>query len=541
VTARPRYEDCCAAFRWADVVAALGWSGGVAVNLGETLVDRFAATDRVALDWHGAAGDRRTVGYRELAAETSRFASWLIARGVQKGDRVAVVMPRLVETVVILIGTWKAGAVYVPIFAGFGAEAIRHRINDSGARVVCTHASLRDKIAGPFPHAPVVLTVGGATTAGDVDYDAAVRAQPAAQHPVPCARNDPAALIYTSGSTGPSKGVAIATNLVAAIWPAMRYGADLQDDDVFWPTGDPGWGYGLVCYAVALAMGVPITFWEALPTAESALGFMAARRVSNLATVPTLLRGIMALGPERVRGFDIPMRRMSSCGEPLNAEVVRFFREVWDVTVMDQFGSSEQGLPVGNLAAADMTVKAGSMGRPMPGHRVAVLDDAGAELPPDTVGLIAVAPDREGTYALDYWNAPPGTPAFRRGAWIVTGDLGRRDADGYLWFEGRNDDVIKSAGYRIGPFEVESAILTHPAVAEAAVVGKPDALRGQIVAAFVVLRPGERERDGLAEEIVATVRRQVGAHQYPRAITFVPELPKTTTGKIQRFKLREMF
>jgi acetyl-CoA synthetase len=536
----PSYEACCAGFRWDDVLEALGWRGRATVNLGETLVDRHAAADpeRVAVRWVGADGATRELSFGALARETSRFADWLTAAGIVKGDRVAVVMPRLPETVVILLGAWKAGAVYVPIFAGFGADAIRHRVNDSGARVICTHASLRDKIDGPFPHAPVILTVGGAR-AGDVAYDAALAGRSDGVTPVACARDDAAALIYTSGSTGPPKGVAIATNLVAAIWPAMRYGADLQPGDVFWPTGDPGWGYGLVCYAVALAMGIAVTVWEALPTAESALDFMAARRVTTLATVPTLLRGIMALGAARVRAAGVTPRRISSCGEPLNAEVVRFFRDVWGVTPMDQFGSSEQGLPCGNLAATTMAVKPGSMGRAMPGHRVAVIDEAGVELPPDTVGLIAVAPVPDGTYALDYWNRTPATPSFRRGPWIVTGDLGRCDADNYLWFEGRNDDVIKSAGYRIGPFEVESAILTHPEVAEAAVVGKPDALRGQIVKAFVVLKPGAAPRDGLADEIVATVRRLVGAHQYPREIAFVADLPKTTTGKIQRFKLRE--
>jgi len=538
--AAPSYEDCCARFRWDDVLDALGWRGRAAVNLGETLVDRHAAHDaaRIALRWVGADGARRDVSFGALARETSRFADWLAATGIAKGDRVAVVMPRLPETVAILLGTWKAGAVYVPIFAGFGADAIRHRVNDSGARVICTHASLRDKIDGPFPHAPVILSVGGAR-AGDVAYEDALAGRRAAFAPVPCAREDAAALIYTSGSTGPPKGVAIATNLVAAIWPAMRYGADLQPDDVFWPTGDPGWGYGLVCYAVALAMAVPVTMWEALPGAESALAFMAEHGVTNLATVPTLLRGIMALGVDRVRGAGVAVRRIASCGEPLNAEVVRFFRDAWGVTPMDQFGSSEQGLPCGNLAATSMDVKPGSMGRAMPGHRVAVIDESGSELPPDTVGLIAVAPAPDGTYALDYWNRAPSAPSFRRGPWIVTGDLGRRDAADYFWFEGRNDDVIKSAGYRIGPFEVESAILTHRDVAEAAVVGKPDALRGQIVKAFVVLKPGAAARDGLAEEIVAAVRRQVGAHQYPREIEFVADLPKTTTGKIQRFRLRE--
>jgi acetyl-CoA synthetase len=432
----------------------------------------------------------------------------------------------------VLLGAWKAGAVYVPIFAGFGADAIRHRIRDSGARVVCTHASVRDKIAGPFPAAPMILVVGAPLQSGDVGYDDALRGQPEGGALAACRRDDPAALIYTSGSTGPSKGVSIATNLAAAIWPAMRYGADLRRDDVFWPTGDPGWGYGLVCYTVALAMGVPITVW-------AALAFMQAERVTNLATVPTLMRGIMALGSARVRAFNIPMRRVSCCGEPLNSEVVHFFRAVWGVTPMDQFGSSEQGLPAGNLASAPDAVRAGSMGRALPGHRVAIIDDTGAELPHDTVGLIGSAPHADATYALGYWNPPPGTPQLRRGAWIVTGDLGRRDADGYLWFEGRNDDVIKSAGYRIGPFEVESAILHHPAVAEAAVVGKPDPMRGQIVKAFVVLKPGESERPGLADEIVATVRKLVGAHQYPREIAFVADLPKTTTGKIQRFRLRE--
>jgi acetyl-CoA synthetase len=533
----PSYQECRALFRWDDVLAALGWTGRATVNLCETLVDRHADADRIALRWVGADGATRDLTTGELARATSRFANFLTASGIKPGDRVAVVMPRLPETVVILLGTWKAGAVYVPIFAGFGADAIRHRVTDSGARMVCTHAGLRDKIAGPLAQAPLIMTLGGAR-AGDVEYEDAVRGQSDVALPVPRARRDPAALIYTSGSTGPAKGVALATNLVAAIWPSMRYGADLQPSDRFWPTGDPGWGYGLVCYAVALAMAVPVTFWEALPTAETALRFMAEQRITNLATVPTLLRGIMALGAARVRGFAIAMRRVSSCGEPLNGEVVRFFQEVWDVTPMDQFGSSEQGIPCGNLAATAMAVKPGSMGRAMPGHRVTVIDEEGAELAPDQVGLIAVAPEPDGLYALDYWNPPEGTKSFRRGDWIVTGDLGRRDADGYLWFEGRNDDVIKSAGYRIGPFEVESAILHHPSVAEAAVVGKPDPLRGQIVKAFVVLKPGEAPHDGLADEIVALVRRLVGVHQYPREIDFVADLPKTTTGKIQRFRLR---
>ena len=247
----------------------------------------------------------------------------------------------------------------------------------------------------------------------------------------------------------------------------------------------------------------------------------------------------MALGETAVRQRPARVRRASSCGEPLNAEVVNFFRSVWDVTVMDHYGSSEYGLVVGNLAAVDMVVKPGSMGVPLPGARVGIVDDEGAEVPTGTVGQIALAPSDTGYYSLGYWQDAERTRELTRHGWMTIGDLGRRDADGYLWFEGRADDVIKSAGYRIGPFEVESAILEHPAVAEAAVVGKPDALRGHIVKAFVVLRPGVTEPSSLADEIVALVKTRVGRHQYPREIEVVPQLPKTETGKIQRFLLRK--
>lgn len=318
----------------------------------------------------------------------------------------------------------------------------------------------------------------------------------------------------------------------------MRYGVDLRADDVFWPTGDPGWGYGLVCYMVALAMGVAVVSHEATPAPELCLARLGDLGVTNLATTPTLLRGVMALGRDAVRRYPVRLRCASSCGEPLNAEVVRFFDESWGVTVMDHYGASEFGLPIGNCNALDMPVKPGSMGLPLLGSRMAVVDDDGHEVGPEVVGHIGMAPGGEGYYALGYWEDPERTRELWRGNWITIGDLARRDADGYFWFEGRADDVIKSAGYRIGPFEVESALLQHPAVAEAAVVGKPDTLRGQIVKAFVVLRDGVAPRAGLPEEIAAVVRSRLGRHQYPREIELVDRLPKTETGKIQRFVLR---
>ena len=528
---------------WAGIVAALGWSGQARVNLAETLVRRHAASRRLALHWEGRDGTQRAFTFAELSDAAARHADMLRGLGVRPGDRVACILPRVPEAIIAMLGAFHAGAIHLPIFSGFGADATARRIADAQARVVVTHADVRDRMPQSWPHPVTVVTVprsdGSGVPAGDVDHRAALLAASADLAPVPRLRTDPAVLLFTSGSTGPPKAVAIATNFPAAPWPAIRIAGDLRDDDAFWPTGDPGWGYGLVCYAVALAAGLPAHLWEANPTPEATLGFLARHRITNMATVPTLMRGLMALGEDAVRHPGIVVRSVLSCGEPLNAECVTFFRRVWGVTPLDQFGSSEHGLPIGNRFADRDAVRPGSMGKPLPGQRIAIVDEAGNVQPPGTSGLIATMPPDDGIYALGYWNNPDAEAALRRQGWIVTGDVGHVDADGYYWFEGRMDDVIKSAGYRVGPFEVESALLTHPAVAEAAVVGKPDAARGQIIKAFIVLKPGIADSPALRDDMVATARREVGAHAFPREIEIVTHLPKTTTGKIQRFVLRQ--
>jgi acetyl-CoA synthetase len=534
---RPQhYRAAVDAFDWSEVLADLGWSGQATVDLAWTIVDRHARGpdgDRSAVLWLGRDGSERRISFRELSAASARFGNLFRRLGVRKGDRIAGILPRIPETVPAILGALRVGAVYVPVFTGFGAEAAAYRIAHSGARMVCTDARFRH-LASSADQLPVVVIGGGATQ--DIDCARALAQEsddcPAERY----ARNEPAAIIYTSGSTGCPKGCVIAANLPAVMWPYARYGLDLRPDDVFWPTGDPGWGYGLCCYLPALTMGCAVISVEANANAQVCLDVLARYRVTNLATTPTVLRGLMALG-DSVRAAGASLRAISSCGEPLNAEVVEFFSRVWGAIPMDHFGATEFGLPIGNHNALGMVVKPGSMGLPAPGQTMAIVDEHGHELPPETVGLIAQRSNHGSRYWLRYWKDAAASAGLRRGAWTCTGDLARRDADGYFWFEGRADDIIKSSGYRIGPFEIESALLRHPAVAEAAVVGVPDPLRGQAIKACVVTRLGVKPPR--ADELIALVEATCGRHQRPHVVELVDALPKTETGKIQRFLLRQ--
>jgi len=540
---RPSYAEALAGFDWTIALEDLGWTGLKTVDLAGTMVDRHARgarADKTAIHWVGSDGAERRISFRELSQRSSRFGNLLRRIGVRKGDRVATILPRTPEALSVILSVFRAGAILVPVFGGFGADAVAYRIAHSGAKVACVGGRYRDLVPAPEGLTVVVIDDGhSGARAGDVDGLQASAGEGDRCEPVLYDRNEPAVIIYTSGSTGQPKGCVIAANILAAMWPYVRYSLDLKPDgDVFWPTGDPSWGYGLCCYLPALARGATVLCVEPNATPDVCRRIIESHQVSNLATTPTVLRGLMAQG-DAVRTAGSTVRAISSCGEPLNGEVVEFFRRTWGVTPMDHFGATEFGLPVGNHNAVGMAVKPGSMGLPAPGQRMAVVDDDGRELPRGQVGLIAQRTDDNSRYWLRYWNDPEATARIYRGDWACTGDLARRDDDGYFWFEGRADDIIKSSGYRIGPFEIESAILKHGAIAEAAAIGVPDPIRGEAIKAYVVTRPGVAASDQLAQEIVELVKASCGRHQYPREVEFVDSLPKTQTGKIQRYLLRQ--
>jgi acetyl-CoA synthetase len=497
-------------------------------------------SSRVALVAVGEDGAEHRLTYSELSLQSGQFAAVLLRLGVRPGDRVAGLMPRGPEVLIAIIGALKVGAIYVPIFTGFGPDAVRYRLQHSGSTVLITDHGVRAQVPREITcHIICVSDADVGLSPGDLDFWSALKAERVPAVPVQRHRNDPAAMIYTSGSTGQPKGGVIAVNFLSAVWPYLVYGQDLRQEDVIWATGDPGWGYGFVCYLGALSMGGTIISLRPNPTPEMVLSVLEKYGVTNLATTPTLLRSVMILEEGVVAAANSRVRALSSCGEPLNAKVVEFFQSAWGITPMDHFGATEFALPIGNHNAIDMVVKPGSMGLPAPGFQMAILGEDGTELNQGEIGFIGKKMNQDCLYWTSYWNDPEASRELVRNGWIVTGDLGRRDEDGYFWFEGRQGDIIKSAGYRIGPFEIESALIKHPAVAEAAVVGKPDPSRGEIVKAFVTLKPRFTPSTSLSDELTEMVRTNLGRHQYPREIEFVEALPKTETGKIQRFLLRE--
>ena len=500
-----------------------------ALNACVECCDRHAQPGRVALLWEGRNGERAEWTFAALKDAASRFANLLQARGVGPGDCVSGMLPRTPELLITILGTWRAGAVYQPLFTAFGPKAIEHRVRSAGSKLVVTDLSNRAKF-DEVADAPPVLTVGD-------DFQAELERQPEHFEAVMRKASDPFLLMFTSGTTGLAKPLAVPLKAIVAFVSYMREAVDLRAEDRFWNLADPGWAYGLY-YAVTgpLAMGHATLFYEGGFSVESTCRIIRDYGISNLAGSPTAYRLLLAGKGEVEAAIKGQLRAVSSAGEPLTPEVIRWFAEGLGCVIHDHYGQTELGMVLCNHHALQHPVRLGAAGFAMPGHRVVVLDEQQRELAVGQPGILALDMPRSPLFWFPGYQGLE-TRAFV-GDYYLSGDTVELNADGSISFVGRADDVITTSGYRVGPFDVESALIEHPAVIEAAVVGKPDPERTELVKAFVVLHAGHAADAALAEGLQQYVRQRLSAHAYPREIEFVAELPKTPSGKIQRFLLR---
>ncbi len=550
------YAAVRAAFDWAKARELLdGLPDGRGLNIAHEAVDRHAKGprgERVALRWIGRSGARRDFTYGELAAETNRFANLLAGLGIGPGARVFVLLGRVPELYIAVLGALKAKCVVSPLFSAFGPEPIATRLGiGDGQVLVTTEALYRRKVEalrGQLPKlAHVILADDGGPVSGTLRWGRLMAAASDAFVIPPTSPDDMALLHFTSGTTGRPKGAIHVHEAVETHHVTGLYALDLHDDDIFWCTADPGWvtgtSYGIIA---PLTHGVTNLVVEAEFDAQSWYGILAEERVTVWYTAPTAIRMMMKLGAEAVRGYDLgALRFMASVGEPLNPEAVIWGVEALGRPFHDNWWQTETGgIMIANFLG--LPVKPGSMGLPLPGIEAAIVRRL-----PDGSAAVVDEPMVQGELALK-----AGWPSMMRGylhederykkcfagSWYLTGDLAKRDADGYFWFVGRADDVIKSSGHLIGPFEVESALMEHPAVAEAGVIGKPDPMAGEIVKAFVALKPGFTASEELRRELLGHARKRLGAAVAPKEIDFRANLPKTRSGKIMRrlLKAREL-
>ncbi len=535
------YDEFRSTFRVEDLAARFAGDFETGLNACYECCDRHAGSNKVALFWEDKDGRSATYTFDELQALSARFANFLREQGIGPGDRVAALLPRIPELFVVVLGTWRAGAVYQTLFTAFGPKAIEYRLERSGAKLVVTDLANRPKLEG-IAGLPQVMTVAGEGAThpeGDLHFWNEVNRQPESFEPVMLKGDDPFLLLFTSGTVGLAKGVAVPLKALLSMMAYMLYGIGLQEDDAYWNVADPGWAYGLY-YGVTgpLLLGHAITFYDGPFTAASTYHVLTKYHITNLAAAPTAYRLLLAAGSEMARQIRGQLRVANSAGEPLNPEVIRWFEEHVGCSIYDQYGQTELGMVVCNYHTMQSSRHPGSMGRPLPGFRVVLLDEHFHEVSPGHTGQVAI--DR--AQSLLYWF--PGywqqeTTTCYHGPYYLTGDTAELSEDGTLTFVGRADDVITSAGYRIGPFEVESCLIEHPAVAESAVIGRPDPERTEVVKAYVVLHPGNAPTPELTTELEQFVKQRLSAHAYPREIEFVDALPKTPSGKIQRFLLRQ--
>jgi len=542
------YESEYASFDWQDARKELTWFTGSKLNAAYNAVDRHmhdGKRNKVALYAIDAKNNLEKFTFQDIYEESNRMANALKELGVKKGDRVFVFLPRVPELYISTVAIAKIGAIAGPLFSAFGPDALRDRLQDSGAIVIITNPELKPKLDGimhDLPDLQYTIVVDGDKSKlkeREYTYDELVAKQ---SDKFECERTDvedPLYLLYTSGTTGKPKGVVHVHNDIIGHHMTSKWVLDLKDDDVYWCTADPGWVTGTV-YGIfgPWSNGASVVSYEGRFDADSWYKVIDRLKVTVWYTAPTALRMLMKAGDDVVfRNSLESLRHILSVGEPLNPEVVRWGMKVYGLPIHDNWWQTETGMQlIANIPC--MSVKPGSMGKPLPGVYAAVVDDDGEEVEAGKLGRLVVKPGWPSMLRRIWRNKEKFDEYFKIPGWYFSGDNAWKDEDGYFWFVGRADDVINTAGHRVGPFEVESALVEHEAVAEAGVIGKPDKERGEIIKAFVVLANGFSASDELLESIREHTKRQLAAHAYPREIEVKDSLPKTRSGKIMRRLLK---
>ncbi len=536
--------------RYLELHAGHRWDLPTRFNIAQACCGRWS-TDRTrfALYWEDESGDASAHTFWDLQREANRLSNALASLGVRRGDAVALVLPQRRETAVAHIAIYQMGAIAVPLSFLFGPDALEYRLADSAAMVALVDLQSLPNIVPVRKRLERLAHVVGVAGAGGediVDYDSVVAAEAPVFDAVDTAAADPALIVYTSGTTGPPKGALMPHGCLLGNLPGFIHSHDgfPQPGDLFWSPADWAWTGGLMdALLPTLCFGQPVVGYRGRFEPERALRLIEKYQVRNTFLFPTALKLMMKAYPHPREHFDVNLRSIMSAGEAVGTTVFEWAREALGVTINEMFGQTEMNYIVGNSQAL-WPAKPGSMGRPYPGHRVAVIDDAGNEVAMGEPGEVAVnrfAPDGtpDPVFFIGYLRNPEGTANKFTGDWCRTGDVATVDADGYLWYQGRADDVFKVAGYRVGPSEIENCIVRHPAVANAAVVPSPDETRGNVVKAFIVLADGHAPSAALEEDIRQHVRRHLAPYEYPKEIEFIDALPMTTTGKVQRKLLRD--
>ena len=531
VHSNANYDQLCAGFKWQIPKH---------FNMGQATA-RFGVShpDRTALHYENEAGACRQYTFGQVLKDSNRLANALVGSGVKPGDRIGIVLPQRVEAGVAHIATYMAGAVSLPLSVMFGEDALQYRLQDSGAKVVITDGIRCDLVESLKDSCPELQTVIDCDSSGQGSYTALLESSKDQFTPVNTLSDDPAFLIYTSGTTGPPKGALGAHRCLLGNLTGFELSQNFfpETQDVFWTPADWAWTGGLLdgllpswCY------GIPLLAYNAQRfDPERICHLLEKYKVTNGFIPPTALKMLRQV--ENIDSFNFNFRAIMSAGETLGAEIYQWSQERFGVDVNEMCGQTEFNYIVGNCSAL-FDVKPGSMGKAYPGHRVEPVDGNGNIMPVGETGELA-AHRNDPVMFLGYWNNEKATQSKHRGEYWGLGDLCYRDEDGYLWFLGRDDDVISTSGYRVGPGEVEDSLLKHPAVAQCAVIGVEDKLRGQLIKAFVVLVTDVEASEALAKEIQQSVKSRLAAHEYPRLIEFIDELPMTTTGKIRRVELRQ--